>query len=101
MRWLSVLLLVLPAFAGETVNDFSGKERQTPFNLRRRGEPTRPEPVVPRRFLQVVDGPDAPRIETESGEKDRIALVEIIGGEPQAEIMNGIIEEAPESQDFV
>jgi hypothetical protein len=39
-------------------------------NIQRRGEPTRPGPMVPRRFLQVVDGPDAPRIETGSGRRE-------------------------------
>jgi hypothetical protein len=36
-------------------------------NIHRRGEPTRKGPVTPRRFLQVTDGPDAPRIEKGSG----------------------------------
>ena len=35
--------------------------------IHRRGEPRQKGPVVPRRFLQVVDGPDAPRIESGSG----------------------------------
>ncbi len=35
--------------------------------IHRRGEPTRKGPVVPRRFLQVIDGPDAPEITDGSG----------------------------------
>ena len=35
--------------------------------IHRRGEPQQKGPVVPRRFLQVVDGPNAPRISGGSG----------------------------------
>lgn len=35
--------------------------------IHRRGEPQRKGPVVPRRFLQSIDGPDAPQITNGSG----------------------------------
>ncbi|MCA9069618.1 MAG: DUF1553 domain-containing protein, partial [Planctomycetaceae bacterium] len=35
--------------------------------IHRRGEPTRKGPVAPRRFLQVIDGPDVPKIPQGSG----------------------------------
>jgi hypothetical protein len=44
-----------------------GEEQPCDANLQRRGEPARKGPVTPRRFLQVIDGPDAPRIPNGSG----------------------------------
>lgn len=44
-----------------------GEGQPCDANVQRRGEPTRKGPVTPRRFLQVIDGPDAPRIPNGSG----------------------------------
>lgn len=44
-----------------------GEGRPHDANIQRRGEPTRKGSVTPRRFLQVTDGPDAPRIAAGSG----------------------------------
>jgi hypothetical protein len=39
-------------------------------HLQKRGEPKRPGSIVPRRFLQVVDGPTAPTIASGSGRRE-------------------------------
>jgi len=44
-----------------------GEGQPREANIQRRGEPARKGPVTPRRFLQVIDGPDAPRITNGSG----------------------------------
>ncbi len=44
-----------------------GEGQPRDANVQRRGEPARKGPVTPRRFLQVIDGPDAPRITNGSG----------------------------------
>ena len=38
--------------------------------IHRRGEPNRKGPIVPRRFLQVIDGPTPPQIKSGSGRQE-------------------------------
>jgi hypothetical protein len=44
-----------------------GEGKPHDAHIHRRGEPKRLGPLTPRRFLQVTDGPDAPRIASGSG----------------------------------
>lgn len=44
-----------------------GEGQPRDANVQRRGEPAHKGPVTSRRFLQVIDGPDAPRIANGSG----------------------------------
>lgn len=50
-----------------------GEGQPRDANIQRRGEPARKGSVTPRRFLQLIDGPDPPRIPNGSG---RLELAE-------------------------